>query len=203
MACLGFPARAGIHPTATFQKHRALRLPRTRGDTPVWTGLAEIWDRASPHARGYTRSQSAPCWSGRGFPARAGIHPRRIPVDNAMERLPRTRGDTPDAVTFDAVVSMASPHARGYTLMTDRANAAELGFPARAGIHPTLTAFPADASRLPRTRGDTPPPASGTAYGFTASPHARGYTPASPKWIAGRIGFPARAGIHPYRVGAG
>ena len=115
-----------------------------------------------------------------------------------MERLPRTRGDTPYAKANKIYTREASPHTRGYTLTATSLISQPTGFPAHAGIHPAQIENRAAGLRLPRTRGDTPACKRSAKRTWRASPHTRGYTQSALQEQIRRSGFPAHAGIHPY-----
>ena len=93
----------------------------------------------------------------------------------------------------------ASPHTRGWTAPAPGHPAWTLGFPAHAGMDPPTRTGWAGARRLPRTRGDGPAPSSAKRRGASASPHTRGWTPASAAPRRLRRGFPAHAGMDPTR----
>ena len=71
-------------------------LPRTRGDGPALEERPLKPKRASPHTRGWTLGVRTEVLSATGFPAHAGMDPRRDRCLLRLERLPRTRGDGPD-----------------------------------------------------------------------------------------------------------
>ena len=73
----GFPARAGIDRLDRAGSWRCSRLPRSRGDRPHSVHGWQLCDLASPLARGSTSSAQPSTPGGYGFPARAGIDPRR------------------------------------------------------------------------------------------------------------------------------
>ncbi len=92
---VGYPACAGIDPRWICWRHRNPGLPRVRGDRPTLVGTLVAGLPATPRARGSTY----PCrHAGRrsaGYPACAGIDPRRVIVAVIRQRLPRVRGDRP------------------------------------------------------------------------------------------------------------
>ena len=91
----------------------------------------------------------------------------------------------------------ASPHTRGWTRERVRGRAVQHGFPAHAGMDPSIVPEHLCSSRLPRTRGDGPSVGPLNTTRPPASPHTRGWTLA----VAGpgrlRGGFPAHAGMDP------
>ena len=91
----GFPAHAGMDPTATPGPISARRFPRTRGDGPRKVAGGSMNTRVSPHTRGWTRSSYRPASSLSGFPAHAGMDPAWLRADDPAYWFPRTRGDGP------------------------------------------------------------------------------------------------------------
>ena len=69
----------------------------------------------SPHTRGWTHREGSPQHQGVGFPAHAGMDPRRQADQGGRRRFPRTRGDGPDNEELFEVGSAVSPHTRGWT----------------------------------------------------------------------------------------
>ena len=197
----GFPAHAGMDPSARRQPAPAPRLPRTRGDGPRDGAHSPPADRASPHTRGWTRCAAAGSISRSGFPAHAGMDPSPRPGSTAHAGLPRTRGDGPRLVPVVGAGDVASPHTRGWTPGRHHASAAGRGFPAHAGMDPCPYAVSRGSSRLPRTRGDGPRAGIPRSAAPAASPHTRGWTRRLRAGSPGVQGFPAHAGMDPYVVG--
>ena len=73
----GFPARAGIDPEPPMRSQEYRGLPRARGDRPASPSPSPSPSPASPRARGSTLWADMRLCEIRGFPARAGIDPRR------------------------------------------------------------------------------------------------------------------------------
>ena len=132
----GFPAHAGIYPDGLGNHWYARWVPRTRGDIPyAYMGAVAVY-AGSPHTRGYTAAGKGLRDILLGFPAHAGIYPRRTLASDGGHRVPRTRGDIPgELIELDAVTS-GSPHTRGYTFAYFPAPSLPTGFPAHAGIDP-------------------------------------------------------------------
>ena len=112
-------------------------------------------------------------------------------------RLPRTRGDGPASGGGFFGVPTASPHTRGWTRHTVSVADYQNGFPAHAGMDPFVAFRRSGLRGLPRTRGDgplymRPAPATGRA-----SPHTRGWTPASNPGSAASSGLPRTRGDGP------
>ena len=173
---LGFPAHAGMDPRPARAPRPTARLPRTRGDGPVWQRMGEDKRLASPHTRGWTPGQSGRVEPGQGFPAHAGMDPSRGFWTTAAPGLPRTRGDGPAAVRNALTAFQASPHTRGWTRPGVAGHVRDRGFPAHAGMDPARSRSRRNARRLPRTRGDGPLTAPRGTLESAASPHTRGWT---------------------------
>ena len=95
-ATIGFPARAGMDPSARAWTLPVRWIPRTRGDGPAGWKCPACSQRDSPHARGWTQPPRQPRPPHRGFPARAGMDPVEDARPAGRRRIPRTRGDGPD-----------------------------------------------------------------------------------------------------------
>src|SRR5690606_28173596 len=91
----GSPARAGMDRRRRVPARATRGLPRTRGDGPTPTSLAEWEERAPPHARGWTHRYLWLDDDYCGSPARAGMDPWGNGRAARRRRLPRTRGDGP------------------------------------------------------------------------------------------------------------
>ena len=154
---------------------RDARLPRTRGDGP--------------------RRCRRPRGAARGFPAHAGMDPVCSVHWAGQLGLPRTRGDGPVHAETFATSAAASPHTRGWTRIAERREDALSGFPAHAGMDPTVRPVVRRRRWLPRTRGDGPGAIGFEIAGDLASPHTRGWTPDAPLRGADGWGFPAHAGM--------
>ena len=166
-----------MDPVTLGQHGQLIRLPRTRGDGPLYIQRSRLDRRASPHTRGWTVDHQPPPALRRGFPAHAGMDPYVSCVGHAIKWLPRTRGDGPRSDKRLPTLMPASPHTRGWT--SDRSSGLKLrcGFPAHAGMDPTEAAAEAARVGLPRTRGDGPGSSARRAGPPSASPHTRGWTP--------------------------
>ena len=195
----GFPAHAGMDPSRVGVAGVLSRLPRTRGDGPLALEHHAGAHRASPHTRGWTRRHGAAPLLGHGFPAHAGMDPRRAWLQRLESGLPRTRGDGP--LTADAAeqLAAASPHTRGWTRPRPGVDHLAGGFPAHAGMDPTPAHTDRPASRLPRTRGDGPNRLATLHHLYGASPHTRGWTQQVTALQQQPGGFPAHAGMDPGR----
>ena len=91
----GYPAYAGIDLLPTVFSSLRLRLPRIRGDRPYLDISRNLRSQATPHTRGSTSIRCRYLLLRHGYPAYAGIDPRRRLKLLAAKRLPRIRGDRP------------------------------------------------------------------------------------------------------------
>ena len=194
----GFPAHAGMDPIAGCGSTYVKRLPRTRGDGPRWLRWCMATLRASPHTRGWTPLVPVPVLHREGFPAHAGMDPRRTAASASSTGLPRTRGDGPPTQRTRRHDRRASPHTRGWTRHRLHAVQVAAGFPAHAGMDPRRRRFATASARLPRTRGDGPDDATVWAALQQASPHTRGWTRRAAWLVEPHPGFPAHAGMDPW-----
>ena len=210
----GFPAHAGMDPRPASSRATRRGLPRPRGDGPFSKRVFELTGMASPPTRGWTRRRAQHVSDGVGFPAHAGMDPRRDRAPRLRLRLPRPRGDGPVQHDRSQPIARASPPTRGWTPVVDGAGLEDDGFPAHAGMDPNLRRLERLERRLPRPRGDGPAPSPGCApapsaspptRGWTldagvagshnaASPPTRGWTQRVPRGDADDPGFPAHAG---------
>ena len=193
----GFPALAGMDPSADLLLAIEAGIPRARGDGPLaiadWA--QEIPD--SPRSRGWTLIDRAADLRVRGFPALAGMDPPCSGSGGIACWIPRARGDGPDHGRGRDIGAKDSPRSRGWTL---RARARALGiegFPALAGMDPWPSPTGPRRSRIPRARGDGPMPVALWHVCQSDSPRSRGWTRGVVAGGAGRMGFPALAGMDP------
>ena len=152
----GFPARAGMDPRAESRPSATARIPRTRGDGPESAHGIDDDEQDSPHARGWTPDRRQADIDAEGFPARAGMDRRPGASSSRSWRIPRTRGDGPDARGRMSARRTDSPHARGWTRARGRSRRRADGFPARAGMDPRSGGMSPRRLGIPRTRGDEP-----------------------------------------------
>ena len=197
LAEAGFPAHAGMDLDRHARSVSGSRLPRTRGDGPLFDALHARIDGASPHTRGWTPRRGPRGSRPPGFPAHAGMDLRLGRHHGDFDGLPRTRGDGPRSCASPRTSSTASPHTRGWTRRGRRRFRCRPGFPAHAGMDPPPLRARTGFARLPRTRGDGPHRDGGGGGGGAASPHTRGWTRPPSSAAPPRPGFPAHAGMDP------
>jgi len=152
---------------------------------------------ATPHARGSTLRKISSIIPVVGYPACAGIDPVLSWGMTLGERLPRMRGDRPRTDRSRWPRRTATPHARGSTPSSAPYLVRREGYPACAGIDPSLIALTRPRPRLPRMRGDRPPVGVTPTVFAVATPHARGSTRAAEEAAKTAEGYPACAGIDP------
>ena len=198
MAGVGFPAHAGMDPPRRRMRASCPWLPRTRGDGPRPSPPACVPAPASPHTRGWTRAAGGRVRPHHGFPAHAGMDRCCGRSGSGWRRLPRTRGDGPVIWWVVFPLNSASPHTRGWTVPACTVARRCRGFPAHAGMDPTLASSWTLIGRLPRTRGDGPASASVLNFSPSASPHTRGWTRRQRCAGGEGAGFPAHAGMDPW-----
>ncbi len=75
----GYPAHAGMDPTAGFADEGYKRLPRPCGDGPQAGGSLSSHRRVTPPMRGWTSCPYRQSATGRGYPAHAGMDPMQKP----------------------------------------------------------------------------------------------------------------------------
>ncbi len=93
--CKGYPACAGIDHAYIEAVREYGRLPRMRGDRPAAVKMKDDTIKATPHARGSTRSRELRNARHQGCPACAGIDLGLWVREGEGCGLPRMRGDRP------------------------------------------------------------------------------------------------------------
>ncbi len=198
----GSPAHAGMDLATVSTPAAPARLPRTRGDGPLYAGSSPHPSSAPPHTRGWTLLGALHQRGHRGSPAHAGMDPDTLGDPGSPGRLPRTRGDGPKLTTTRCRRRWAPPHTRGWTVVPRRVDEVSAGSPAHAGMDPRRTTTAGRPARLPRTRGDGPGAVAGAEKVDVAPPHTRGWTHPPPRRPRRYKGSPAHAGMDPSRSGA-
>ena len=193
----GFPAHAGMDPDTPGRRPATSRFPRTRGDGPLCRDPKGGEWRVSPHTRGWTHVRGGAAGGAGGFPAHAGMDPRGMRYGRSWPWFPRTRGDGPRRSCRPMPASAVSPHTRGWTPLAQQPESLASGFPAHAGMDPNLTARSTTSTRFPRTRGDGPCARRTGSAASAVSPHTRGWTQRHDVIRRVDLGFPAHAGMDP------
>ena len=193
----GFPALAGMDPVQILPVASTLRIPRARGDGPDPAGWRHYWVMDSPRSRGWTRDPVLHLHLHAGFPALAGMDPWEIAMMAPGRRIPRARGDGPEAGRACAGGVEDSPRSRGWTRPAAPTFEDVGGFPALAGMDPASTRPTIATCRIPRARGDGPPVQRQARGRERDSPRSRGWTRALRRRARRPEGFPALAGMDP------
>ena len=189
-----------MDPAAAPARRRRPWFPRTRGDGPP-AGMLVSWSPGvSPHTRGWTRGRAVLHGRTQGFPAHAGMDPASSRTRAWSVWFPRTRGDGPSAAPRAAAPTWVSPHTRGWTVDDARGAGRDDGFPAHAGMDPAGSSWPLASRWFPRTRGDGPRRLRQAGQQRQVSPHTRGWTRLPRPGITTLAGFPAHAGMDPWRL---
>ena len=134
-----------------------------------------------------------------GFPALAGMDRAPRPGPGIDARLPRARGDGPVQEVWPPGQTMASPRSRGWTQPKSLFLRWYCGFPALAGMDRNPLRLCNHWYGLPRARGDGPSAAGEAQPGAGASPRSRGWTSSAAEKLRPSKGFPALAGMDPWR----
>ena len=155
--------------------------------------------RVSPPTRGWTPNGSIWHVVRQGFPAHAGMDPVVRSAAETRPRFPRPRGDGPAIHGRHPYPPTVSPPTRGWTVAYQRPAVVAGGFPAHAGMDPGNQAGGRMTLRFPRPRGDGPASECCSTCPVRVSPPTRGWTHGSGVRAAGARGFPAHAGMDPWR----
>ena len=124
-----------------------------------------------------------------------------LPMLASEPGIPRRCGDGPDARPTDLWLLSDSPQVRGWPLGALVGATPGAGFPAGAGMAPCWPGSWGGSHRIPRRCGDGP---STTALRRSLpkdSPQVRGWPFFFFFAAGGDVGFPAGAGMAPYRAG--
>ena len=196
----GFPALAGMDPQRGQDSYNRLGIPRARGDGPATVYSTLRADVDSPRSRGWTVPRPGSLPRGAGFPALAGMDPRRAQVRHCRRGIPRARGDGPHGALSNARNFTDSPRSRGWTVVQRVLAEVVAGFPALAGMDRNPSAGAGVTSWIPRARGDGPLVSLRVPDLIQDSPRSRGWTGDRLADRGHRTGFPALAGMDPVVV---
>ena len=109
------PAPAGMVPNSGSTPPISATAPRTRGDGPAGALPPASAPGCSPHPRGWSHRrlvQGGMTWL---LPAPAGMVPPWASTGRPVGPAPRTRGDGPQMEDLAEIVSVCSPHPRGWS----------------------------------------------------------------------------------------
>jgi len=112
---LDCPAHAGMDPSSASKRRRSHRLPRARGDGPWTTINTTIKAWTAPRTRGWTRRGRRDDSERGDCPAHAGMDLGIRDGGCAADRLPRARGDGPNARLSEDMSRRTAPRTRGWT----------------------------------------------------------------------------------------
>ena len=189
-----FPTRVGMVRRRRRRSGGMRCLPHTRGDGPALSLPVNHTGVSSPHAWGWSGSQiTSGAFSG-VFPTRVGMVRIRCRSSRSWRCLPHTRGDGPRYPSQILDYGWSSPHAWGWSVMTEPWLTLTSVFPTRVGMVRLLSPHNRRPQSLPHTRGDGPPVADQPSGHPQSSPHAWGWSV-----FAARRGFPPV--VFPTRVG--
>ena len=166
-----------------------------RGDRPPTSSASSKALAFTPHARGSTLAGFFVFPRTLVYPACAGIDRWRSHQSSEEYRLPRMRGDRPSSLGSNIHTRWFTPHARGSTVIPVPGSSLILVYPACAGIDLVSCFNVPLKNRLPRMRGDRPPPIEVYRQHYQFTPHARGSTMSLRLAGAGKQVYPACAGI--------
>ena len=131
-------------------------LPRMHGDRPVNSWAAHLPWEATPYARGSTQFFISCLGVGQGYPVCTGIDPFRVTHRFPAYRLPRMHGDRPLPPCTGQALLLATPYARGSTVVKVFFGFRKRGYPVCTGIDLFSTCDQPSLGRLPRMHGDRP-----------------------------------------------
>ena len=151
-------------------------IPHTRGDGPIksFQGHLEGW--YSPHAWGWTAVGVLVGRVNQVFPTRVGMDRRLAYWQGGIGGIPHTRGDGPDTQFHLDCGGRYSPHAWGWTVISQPSRSKGWVFPTRVGMDRHSCGEPVWLPRIPHTRGDGPRPFADYPVPIRYSPHAWGWT---------------------------
>ena len=183
-----------------FRSHRQQALlgdcfPRVCGDVPpiTWINVAKV--TFSPRMRGCSDIGYSRFLALKVFPAYAGMFRFHRIERDVRQSFPRVCGDVPRGRWGRRRTRMFSPRMRGCSGGNYAGPAAEIVFPAYAGMFRFTGGLEAQADRFPRVCGDVPrqPPRFIETSRF--SPRMRGCSDYKTCSSLGYGVFPAYAGM--------
>ena len=130
---------------------------------------------------------------------RAGMDLPHVPGRDTGHRFPRPRGDGPRTAAPHVRGALVSPPTRGWTREGPNVSVGQDGFPAHAGMDPPCGSSARSRARFPRPRGDGPCHEYMRLTVSMVSPPTRGWTLLIEEEVRLQVGFPAHAGMDPWR----
>ena len=176
-------------------RRRVVRFPRPRGDGPPQAENREYLSGVSPPTRGWTPTKLRHHPLNDGFPAHAGMDPRRRRTSRIVPGFPRPRGDGPCPRRRRSPTATVSPPTRGWTRSSASCWRGIGGFPAHAGMDLNREMLATLRERFPRPRGDGPVEQLADPARQKVSPPTRGWTSITTVSADPPAGFPAHAGM--------
>ena len=190
-----FPTRVGMDRRPLARHRHRPSIPHTRGDGPCTICSGSTLRVYSPHAWGWTAGLIAACSRNLVFPTRVGMDRLSSATPETCFSIPHTRGDGPCWTMTMCCPGMYSPHAWGWTDLSDTGRRDAAVFPTRVGMDRYDEAQLQAYRSIPHTRGDGPMLASGDSAGFLYSPHAWGWTDTRLSASLCALVFPTRVGM--------
>ena len=191
-----FPTRVGVDRETNIGKNSMLRFPHTRGGGPQQLRITSLHCKFSPHAWGWTVSETTEPPPAIVFPTRVGVDLQATPDEIQQRCFPHTRGGGPFYFRVQDGIFQFSPHAWGWTATratpidrtgvfptrvgVDRGICCMLSppgvFPTRVGVDRGYLVQVKLQARFPHTRGGGPYTSARTPGAYAFSPHAWGWT---------------------------
>ncbi len=171
-----FPTRVGMDRIFPHLGQGLSGFPHTRGDGPTCACSQRNSGRFSPHAWGWTALEGSPYSPQEVFPTRVGMDRTTSIVTTCGGSFPHTRGDGPTYPEVERTQIEFSPHAWGWTGVSQGNGVCDDVFPTRVGMDRRgyLTLTPSHS--FPHTRGDGPFTCDMGELIPMFSPHAWGWT---------------------------
>src|SRR5262249_25332509 len=128
------PTRVGMVRASRRSRRRAARSPHTRGDGPSPMPFGNCNDAFSPHAWGWSEQTFTGPVAEIVLPTRVGMVRSELLRYAARSRSPHTRGDGPQPPSHPRSLNRFSPHAWGWSGLTQNQNVACTVLPTRVGM---------------------------------------------------------------------
>ena len=171
-----FPTRVGVDRTRWYVIVDEPGFPHTRGGGPATAASTAKNAQFSPHAWGWTGSNTALHGLGCVFPTRVGVDLSGTCKCQMSMCFPHTRGGGPPLLLIDMPQIKFSPHAWGWTSKCLNNPSIHGVFPTRVGVDRWLCPYAARSPSFPHTRGGGPLSSWCSNVSNAFSPHAWGWT---------------------------